>query len=349
MQPTLPLRVSLMFMGFAIIAGASAQYDGPESVEYDPVGDRYLVSNTLNGLIVQRDQGGSVTGFADVGTPTYGLELLNGVLYACSAGHVKGYATDNAELVFDLNLNGQFLNGITTDGEFLYVTAFTGAKVYKVDVDAPSFSVLVANTNGTPNGIVWDPVAERLVVVFWGSNAPIKAYDRETGAAQTLVANTGLSNIDGVTIDCLGNFLVSSWTPARITRFAPSFTEAGVNLGITGLNSPADIDFDTVNHRVCIPNGPTDEVVLAEIDCSTGLPESRTYVTRVLPNPTTGLVRFDPPFLRAEPFMVLDAKGLLQASGTLRASALLDLTGLPAGAYTILFTRHAQQIRVVKE
>jgi len=46
---------------------------------------------------------------------------------------------------------------------------------------------------------------------------------------------------------------------------------------------------------------------------------------------------------------VLDARGCLQATGTLRAHATMDLAPLPDGLYTIVFSRRAQQVRVVKE
>lgn len=330
-------------------AACPAQYNGPESVEHDPASDRYFVSNTQNNLIRVQDQNGDVSTFVNVGSAPYGLEILGDTIYACTGSRIKGFSLSDASLVFDLDLGASFLNGITTDGEFLYATAFSGGKVYKIDPVEESFEVLVANTNGTPNGIVWDPAGERLVVVFWGANAPIKAFDRETGAATTLVANSGVGSIDGVTIDCLGNFLIASWSPARITRFEPTFTQPGVNAGITGLSNPADIDFDTVHDRLCIPNAGSNTVVLADVDCTNSIRERRTYTTRVMPNPTSGLVRFDPPLQRTEPFMVLDVRGLLQAHGTLRANALLDLGDLPAGIYTILFTRRAEQVRVVKE
>ncbi|MGV3637461.1 MAG: SMP-30/gluconolactonase/LRE family protein [Flavobacteriales bacterium] len=351
MPPRYSLKIRAFLVGALLTIGASSfgQYANPESVEYDPTGDRYFVGNTGSQLIRSRDQDGTVTTFVDVEASPYGLELLNGVLYACVGGSIKGYALNDASLQLDIDLGGTFLNGLTTDGQALYATDFGSSRIFKVDVDAATFQVLVSNTNGTPNGIVWDPAGERLVVVFWGNNAPIKAFDPVSGAAQTLVANTGLGNIDGVTIDCQGNFLVASWSPDRITRYEPTFTGAGVDLGVTGLNNPADIDFDEVNDRVCIPNTGTNSVILAEVDCSTGLKEERTYATRVHPNPTRDLVRFDPPFPSAEPFMVVDGKGRLQATGTLRSGAALDLGDLPAGPYVILFTRLAEQVRVLKE
>lgn len=352
MQRTLLARTSSVLLAalFGCSFTGNAQFSNPESVEYDPLGDRYFVSNTGSHLIRSRDQMGAVTTFVNVGAAPYGLEVLNGVLYACVGGGIKGYSMEDASLQFEISLGGSFMNGITTDGEFLYATDFSAGRIYKVDVTAASSSVLVSNTNGTPNGIVWDPIGERLVVVFWGNNAAIKAFDRTTGASQTLVANTGLGNIDGVTIDCLGNFLVASWSPDRITRFEPTFTSAGVDLGVSGLNNPADIDFDEVNQRVCIPNSGSNSITLAAVeDCSVGLSERRTYITRVHPNPTDGLVRFEPAFKTAEPFMVLDAQGRLQATGTLRANAAMDLGDLPAGPYLIVFTRMAEQVRVMKE
>ncbi|HRF80058.1 MAG TPA: hypothetical protein PL070_08225, partial [Flavobacteriales bacterium] len=168
MQRTLLIRISsfslVALFGFQI--AGNAQYSNPESVEYDPVGDRYFVSNTGSQLIRSRDQMGAVTTFVNVGAAPYGLEVLNGVLYACVGGGIKGYSLADASLQFDLNLGGSFMNGITTDGEFLYATDFSTARIHKVDVTAASSSILVSNTNGTPNGIVWDPIGERLVVVF---------------------------------------------------------------------------------------------------------------------------------------------------------------------------------------
>lgn len=343
-------RTGLSFLAsVSVIATMNAQLAGPESVEYDPVGDRYFVSNTQSGMIKVLDQVGTITDFATVSPAPYGLEIMDGVLYACSGGRVKGYDLDDASMVFDRDLNGTFLNGITTDGAFLYVTDFSAGRIYKVDPAANAHSTLVAATQGTPNGIVHRPGTDELLVAYWGSNAHVRSFDRNTGAPLADVG-TSLTNIDGIAIDCLGRVLLASWSPDRITAFnwgagSPNFTD----LLVTGLNNPADIDFDEVGHRVCIPNTATDTVVLWPInDCPLEVPEGRTYTARVHPNPTDGLVRFDPPFTTAEPFLVVDAQGRIQAMGTLRPLATLDLGALPAGPYVILFSRAAQQVRVMK-
>ncbi|MBK7382210.1 MAG: SMP-30/gluconolactonase/LRE family protein [Flavobacteriales bacterium] len=325
-----------------------AQYNGPESVEYDPIGDRYFVSNTGSSVIKVRSQAGVVTDFVAVSPAPYGLEIMGDTLFACSGGTVKGYLLSNASLVFNRNLGGTFLNGITTDGHFLYVTDFSGTKIFKVDVANNSHTTLVANTAGTPNGIVWDEVGQRLVVVFWGSNAPIKSYDRNTGASTTLVAGTGVTNIDGITIDCFGNFLIASWSPARITRYDPSFAGAGVDVGVPGLNNPADIDFDFVNQRICIPNAGNNTVTLHVVSCMMGVPDvPKVLELRAIPNPTTGLIRIEPALTQNEGYLLLDARGLLIGGGSLRAGAMLDISALPRGLYTIEFPRTRQRMRVV--
>ncbi|HRH36845.1 MAG TPA: hypothetical protein PK760_00785, partial [Flavobacteriales bacterium] len=193
-------------------------------------------------------------------------------------------------------------------------------------------------------------IGARMVVVFWGSNAPIKSVDRNTGTATTLVTGTGLTNIDGITIDCLGNCLVASWSPDRITRYEPTFTQAGVNIGANGLNNPADIDFDTLNNRVCIPNAGNNTVTLFDYSCKTGMIEKPVKrVLRAIPNPTTGLVRVEPSLDRNEAYILLDQRGLMVGGGTVHAGSMLDITKLPAALYSIVFTRTGERLRVVKE
>ncbi len=342
-------RDLLTFSVFLLHAVALAQYNGPESVEYDLVGDRYFVSNTSSNVIKVRTQAGVVTDFVAVNPAPYGLEIMGDTLFACSGGSVKGYLLSTAAQVFNRNLGGSFCNGIASDGRFLYVTDFSATRIYKVDVANNAHTTLVTNTGGTPNGIVWDPIGERLVVVFWGTGASVKAFDRVSGASTTLVANTGLSNIDGVTIDCNGRFLLASWSPDRISRYDADFAGPAVDLAVPGLNNPADIDFDLVNDRICIPNSGANTVTLFDVDCSTGIEEVAGRRLRAVPNPASDILRFEPATTRPEPYILLDGRGLLIGGGSLSTGAHLDISVLTAGIYTVLFTRTGAQVRVVKQ
>lgn len=326
---------------------ALAQYSGPESVEYDEVNNRYLISNTGSSLIRQRDQGGAVTLFANVSPAPYGIEIMDNVVYACSGGTIKAFDL-NGSAIQTISAGGTFLNGITGDGTYLYATDYSAKKIFKYQPGG-SVTTLVANTVFSPNGIVYDPVQDRLVVVAWGANAAITAVDKVTGAMSTLTTTT-LTNIDGITIDCQGNFLVASWTPDAITRFESTFTQPGVTVSTAALNNPADIDFDHVNNRICIPNSGNNTITLHDYDCSTSIPDaSQPALLRAIPNPTTGLVRIEPVLTRNEAYILLDARGLLVGGGTIDQGAMLDIGKLTNGVYAIEFTRRGQRLRVVKE
>lgn len=335
-----------------LLAGCvgNAQYSGPESVEYDPVGDRYFVSCTGSNSIKQRAQDGTVTDFVTgISGAPYGIELKGDTLFACVGGNVKGYLTSTGEEVFDIDVNGTFLNGLATDGHFLYATDFNDYTILKINPDDVSFNTLIPSTAQKPNGIVYDPMLNKLWVAFWGSTARIRSYDRETGAELSSFT-TALTNIDGITLDCNGNILVASWSPNRITRFEPTFTTPAETLIGSGLSSPADIDYDAIHNRVCIPNSGSNTVIVPQVDgCSNGISEEATYQTiNAVPNPTDGLVRIDLDFNEPQPFMVLSEAGLLIASGTLKPRALLDVSSLAAGTYVIDFGRLKRYVRLVK-
>ncbi len=342
-----PLSLSFLFFIPFIL---TAQFSGPESVEYDPNGDRYFVSNTQSSSIKVLDQQGQVTDFVtDMPDAPYGLEIMGEVLYAAMGTGVRGYSLISGEEVYSRNVNALFPNGITTDGTYLYVTDFQGNRIFKIDPVADTHSTLLNSTGGTPNGIVYDPAEERLVVVFWGSNAPIKQVDPETGAVEHLVLASGLTNIDGITIDCHGYFITSSWSPNRITRWEPSFTSPGVNMSVTGLGAPADLDLDHMNGRICIPNSSLNTVVLHEVDCSTGIPPMHQEEIQVIPNPVRDLVHVQPAFKKREPYLILDARGLMIGGGTLNPNAMLDLGQLKPGTYVLDFTSARRQVRFIKE
>ncbi|MBL7964905.1 MAG: hypothetical protein JNM31_13800 [Flavobacteriales bacterium] len=327
----------------------NAQFSGPESVEYDQAMDRYYVSNTTSHVILVLNTDLTTTPFASglVNGP-HGLELKGDTLFACSGGRIKGYLTSTGAEVFNLNLSASFLNGLTTDGTLLYATDFSAKRIYSIDPAANTFSTLVANTVFTPNGIVYDPLEDRLVVVAWGSNAPITEVDKVTGAMTNLI-NSGLTNLDGITIDCMGAFLVSSWSPARITRYMPDFSSAATVVS-AGLSSPADIDWDPVNEKVCIPNSGNNTVLLAPLSCTSGVADNRAMpVVRAIPDPTPGPVRLSLQMERPEPFVVVDMRGTIAASGTLPPSGQLDISSLRPGPYVIHLTHLGVKVRVVKE
>jgi hypothetical protein len=214
-----------------------------------------------------------------------------------------------------------------------------------------TFTTWVASTGGTPNGIVYEPVNDVLLVAYWGANANVRGYDRTT-AGITGTVSTGLGNIDGITIECHGLVVISSWSPNRISRFEWGIVSpTSEDLMVPGLSSPADIDFDATHGRICIPSGGNDQVVLFDLaDCATGINHpAADHELRVIPNPAQGAVQIDIALSEPVPYLLLDAKGLLVGGGMLPRSGLVDLSTLPRGIYVLDFHTLRKRARVVKE
>jgi hypothetical protein len=220
----------------------SQSLNGPESIEWDATNTRWLIGNKGNGTILARSESGTLSNFV-TGIPSgpYGIEILGDVLYSCEGGFIRGYNLTSGANVFTLNLNATFLNGLTSDGNNnLYATDFSAKKIFKIDVNAVSFTTLASGLAKTPNGIFYDGENNRCVYVTWGSNAPIMAIDLTTNVTSTILSTT-LSNCDGITRDSCGNYYVSSWGNNKLNKFDASLTGTHTVLP-TVLSSPADLD-----------------------------------------------------------------------------------------------------------
>ncbi|WP_309640492.1 T9SS type A sorting domain-containing protein [Flavobacterium sp.] len=245
----------------------SQALNGPESIEWDEANTRWLIGNKGNGTILARSESGTLSNFVTaIPSGPYGIEILGDVLYSCEGGFIRGYNLTSGSIVFTLNLNATFLNGITSDGSnFLYATDFTAKKIFKIDVNALSFTTIASGLAKTPNGIIYDGENNRCVYVTWGTNAPIMAINLTTNATSTVLATT-LSNCDGITRDSCGNYYVSSWGNNRLNKFDASLTGTHTVLP-TVLSSPADLDckFGATNDIIGNTNA-NNTITLTSID-----------------------------------------------------------------------------------
>ena len=221
-------------------------YNGPESVEYNPLTGSYFISNSNNGQILELDSNNSLSIFAsNIGNGPHGLEILDNVLYACSGSRLKGYDLNNGNQVLNFNIGGTFLNGITqytdSSGSYLFLTDFTSKKLYRYRVEDEWISS-ICDFPRSPNGVFLNPMYNQsLYVATWGNNAPI--YEVDFGTEEFYTATTtDLSNLDGISMDECGNYLISAWGTNSIHRFSNDFSESTII--IDGLSSPADIIYN---------------------------------------------------------------------------------------------------------
>jgi SMP-30/Gluconolactonase/LRE-like region len=245
---------SIVCLTFLI--GANAQtLTSTESVEYDPINGRFLASNGSS--IIHVDGDGNEVAFMGSADAEYGMEVMNGLLYAIVGNTIFGYDLTSGDVVNSVTISGAaFLNGMASDGvDRLWVTDFSAKKIYEINcsnIANPTSTLIVTNTVTTPNGICFDGANSRLVFVNWGSSAKIKAVSLPDYTVTTIVDNAGVGNIDGIDHDNEGNFYTASWTPNRITKWSSEFTIDEI-ITVSGLSSPADIcysQFWKFNHQI---------------------------------------------------------------------------------------------------
>ncbi|MCJ7801889.1 MAG: T9SS type A sorting domain-containing protein [Candidatus Marinimicrobia bacterium] len=244
-------------------------FNEPESVVYDAPNDRYLVSNKGSGdiIIVPRTNPTNRTYFY---TNNYcvslrGMTIVDDILWAAGT---NSQTTQNQYLFsFDLNpdnylqniniASGIFLNDVVADGSGnIYVSDANNNKIYKVNTTTGGYSDL--NFSGS-NGLLFDETNNRLLYTddTPTNGSQISAIDLATNTSSVLITNPNFQFLDGLTVDHLGNYYVSSWSTNEVYRYDPNFASSVV--ASTGHNSvnhngPADIFYDQVNNILAVPN-----------------------------------------------------------------------------------------------
>lgn len=310
-------------------------YSGPESVEFDYANRRWLIGNTVTHQILARDSTGvlSILVSNTVNGP-YGIEIVGDTVFCCSAGAIKGYLLSNGSLVFNVNLGGTFLNGLTHDASGnLITTDFSARRIYKLNISSQTYTTIATNTVSTPNGIVFDEANNRCVFVNWGSNAAIKAIDLSTNAVSTLLS-TALSNCDGITRDGAGRYYISAWGTQSVLRYDSSFSAPPTTVA-GSLSSPADIFYNVVDDTLGIPNSGNNTVRFVGFASTVGLndPASQNAIM-AYPNPVR---QGETVYLSAENttidrFTIYNSEGKLITRST---GNTFNTAGLPKGIYLI--------------
>ena len=267
--------VSLAMLALLAAGGAFGQsLSGPESLEYDAANTRYLISNRGAGQILARASNGTLSVFTDDPVQPAGMEIVNELVFVNDQGRVRGYRLSNAERVMDYPIPGAtFLNGMASDpvGQKLWVTDFTNGRLIQVDISqlaTPSHQVLVPDTGFSANGVWFDRLSQRLLVVSWGSNAGIFSYGLVQGGFTRLVSTT-LGNFDGITADCDGQIYVSAWSAQGIRRFArPLVNDSLPEVFVSGLSNPADITFNAALGEIASPNAGNSSLSFHATTCA---------------------------------------------------------------------------------
>lgn len=247
------------FILFTAAISAQNYLNNPESVEYYPPENCYLVSNWGDGNIIKIDSAGNQTLYDTTLTRLAALHRRGDTLYA--AANLEPYKGIAA---YDLSADTMFyfldipesnlLNDITSDENgTLYVTDYWDSKIFKVEPSAKSYTLLVESGIDMPNGIAYDKWNDRLITHANNEyGTPIKAVDPETGTV-TKLFNSNLSGLDGVVFDENGSLFVSTWSNNSVYKF-DSLLSLPPERFSQGHDAPADIFYNVHKQCIAVPN-----------------------------------------------------------------------------------------------
>jgi len=326
----------LILLVLLLANGAQAQFfNGPESVTYDTLNSRYLISNVLTGDIVQISDAGDTTFFDTSLVRTLGMTIVDSILYVAD---ISGLVTFNLKIdqkITTITLPGMIeLNDVTADTSgYLYITDVGAGKIFCVRISDHSDTTIVSGIT-KPNGILFDALDNRVLFCQFVHNAPIKEIDLDDFSVTT-VLSTSFTNFDGLAIDGDANIYVSCWGTNSVYRYDNAFS-LPAELVSSGHSGPADIFYNLLDNILAIPNYYSNRVNFititpADVDEVYELMPLTVALSQNYPNPfnPTTTIRYQIPELSFVTIKVYDVLG----------SEIITLISeeKPAGNYEVKF------------
>jgi DNA-binding beta-propeller fold protein YncE len=242
----------------------------PESFIVDPATGIYYISN-VNGEPKAKDNNGFIVKADPSGKPI-DLEFIKGGKNQVELNAPKGLAISGNDLfvsdidvvhrfdkstgqllgTIDLKLIGAvFLNDVVADPNGnIFVSDTFGNFIFRIDTKR-NYQVSILSKGPlleNPNGLAYDPVFKRLVVVTWGTGRILLV---DMNGKLSMLGIKPFKNLDGIDFDRKGNIIVSDFTDGKIYRIKNLST---VELIKENLLTPADISFDYKNNQILVPS-----------------------------------------------------------------------------------------------
>ena len=289
-----------LLAALALTGGASAQFfDGPESVTYDATHGRYLVSNALNGNLVQISDEGDTT-FLDTSlSGTRGLTIVDDTLYVAANEGVVTYDLTTDLMTSTTPIPGMsFLNDVAADSSgYLYISDSSTGQIHRMRISDHSVETIITGY-ASANGILYDAENDRLLFCQYIVNAPIHEIDLIDFSVTTLLTTT-FARFDGLALDGLGNIYVSAWGTRSVYRYDSAFSQPPEVIS-SDQGGPADIFYNPRHSILAVPCYIDDRVDLIPISLA-GIAEDPHRTPRAVawvqndPNPISRhtTIRYD--------------------------------------------------------
>ncbi len=244
--------------------GAQNLLNSPESITFDTLNNRYLVSNVRDSNIVQIESDFVTQSYfkTDLGGPCAGNHIVDDIFFVTVFPKiVKAFDLANDELIAEITTPYDALfDGMTADTSGnLYVNDTRYGCMYKIDISTFECTLFVQGLSASPQDVTFDAENNRLLVCYFYNNSPIHAVSLPDGVLSSVVT-TPIGFYDGITHDGKGNtFLASHASNGRVYMYDATFTNPP--LLITSLPfQPAGPDYNKRDNILAIPSFGADKV-----------------------------------------------------------------------------------------
>ena len=125
--------ITVIFLAFAFSSGAQ-KFNNPENLIYDPIGDRYFISNTVDGQIIKTNSNGLLQNFSHAKMGSHGLEIWNGHILALYRNKINVIDMQSGRTVKSISVDqANFLKDIVAaDDDCFFISDFSERKIFKL-------------------------------------------------------------------------------------------------------------------------------------------------------------------------------------------------------------------------
>lgn len=305
----------------------------PESIVWDVINHRYLVSNKENGLIVDINSSAYQTCFKTGLNFTTGMTISGGLLYVGNGGQVLGLDLDIGHMEQNFRLDGaQEIEDLCSDNlGFIYASDYLAEKIYRLDPADQSSEILAESGISSPHGVLFEESSNSIIFISGENNAEIRSLSLENYSITTL-AVTGFSVIDDIISDGQGNYIVSAPSDNSIYIFVGGFDNSPVLLS-SELDKPTGLYYKKTDNKVIVLNSGSNSiseipVIISDIN---NIIDKELFKLSVFPNPVfkKAIIEFWNEKYQTIDISVLDSNGSLLKN--------LQTGKIERGKYSILW------------
>ena len=253
---TIILVAVIMILSIILITNIvkpKVRLDKPESVAFDPVTERFLISNVGSGSIVAMEDDGTLHSFMPGAFEApKGILRYDGRLYVTDPTTIHVVDIENKAIIASYEIEGAIgLNdiAITEYGHF-YITDTLGDCIFVFDPENQTQEKILSQHLDKPNGIIYDRPRWQMFVVNNSQHSPILSVDVRDHSV-SIFMDTLYSNLDGIAIDDLGRIYFSSWAEEMIIEIPQEQNRTITDL--KGYKSAADIYYHEPGNELIVP------------------------------------------------------------------------------------------------